>query len=198
MKKEIAFFDFDGTITTKDTLLEFIKFVKGSFYFYWGFIINAPWLLAFKLGIITNQHAKEKILKFFFSKMPVSVFNEHCEQFATKIIPGLIRPGAQKELDTLSQVGVTVVIVSASPENWVGKWSKRNSFDCIGTVLESKNELITGKLVGKNCHGEEKVNRIKDSYSLGDYEVIYAYGDNKGDWPMLNLATNPHFKPFTT
>ncbi|MBP9119222.1 MAG: HAD-IB family phosphatase, partial [Ignavibacterium sp.] len=120
----------------------------------------------------------------------------HCEQFATKIIPGLIRPGAQKELDTLSQVGVTVVIVSASPENWVGKWSKRNSFDCIGTVLDIKNELITGKLVGKNCHGEEKVKRIKNRYNIGDYQAIYAYGDSKGDLPMLEIATDNFYKPF--
>lgn len=196
MKKEIAFFDFDGTITTRDTLLEFIKFVKGSFYFYWGFIINAPWLLAFKLGIITNQHAKEKILKFFFSKMPVSVFNEHCEQFATKIIPGLIRPGAQKELDTLSQVGVTVVIVSASPENWIKPWSNKIRAELIGTLLEIENQKITGKIKGKNCYGEEKVNRINDSYLLNGYSTIYAFGDSKGDLPMLALANHVVYKPF--
>lgn len=41
----IAVFDFDGTVTTKDTLLEFIKFVRGPVSFYAGFLRYAPQLL---------------------------------------------------------------------------------------------------------------------------------------------------------
>ena len=82
MKKGIAFFDFDGTITTKDTLLEFIKFSKGSFLFYLGFLINSPYLVAMKLGLISNQVAKEKVLRFFFKNKDINEFNELCNKFA--------------------------------------------------------------------------------------------------------------------
>ena len=58
VKKGIAFFDFDGTITTKDTLLEFIKFSKGNLLFYAGFLLNLHFLVAYKLKIISNQAAK--------------------------------------------------------------------------------------------------------------------------------------------
>lgn len=34
--KRVAVFDFDGTITRKDTLIEFIRFAKGSAALYWG------------------------------------------------------------------------------------------------------------------------------------------------------------------
>lgn len=39
-KRTVAVFDFDGTLTTKDTLLEFIKFScgTGKFYFVFCFI----------------------------------------------------------------------------------------------------------------------------------------------------------------
>jgi phosphatidylglycerophosphatase C len=42
MKKEIAFFDFDGTITTKDTYLEFIKFSKAPCVFLPVLCCTAP------------------------------------------------------------------------------------------------------------------------------------------------------------
>ena len=64
--KKIAFFDFDGTITTKDTLLEIIKFQKGKTSFYFGFILHTHWLIAYKLNWVSNNQAKQKILTYFF------------------------------------------------------------------------------------------------------------------------------------
>ena len=77
MNGRIAFFDFDGTITTKDTLLEFIKFYKGKYQFYLGFLVYSPFLVAYKLKIIPNYVAKQKVLQYFFSifqSVPVSSF----------------------------------------------------------------------------------------------------------------------------
>ncbi len=196
MKKGIAFFDFDGTITTKDTLLEFIKYCKGTNAFYAGFLINSPFLLAYKLKIISNQAAKEKVLQYFFKNTPVDNFREYCEKFAVEIIPELIRPGAIAEIKKLQEDGQTVVIVSASPENWISPWALKLKLDLVATQLEIQNGLLTGKILGKNCHGAEKVNRINNKYFLGDYTEIAAYGDTKGDLPMLALAHRSVYKPF--
>ena len=62
----IAVFDFDGTVTTKDTLLEFIKFVRGPVSFYAGFLRYAPQLLAYKLGLYPNWKVKQQIFSHFF------------------------------------------------------------------------------------------------------------------------------------
>jgi phosphoserine phosphatase len=59
-----------------------------------------------------------------------------------------------------------------------------------------KNDMITGKIVGKNCHGEEKVRRIMEQYVISDYSSIHAYGDTSGDRPMLALAHHSFFRPF--
>ena len=194
--KKIAFFDFDGTITTKDTLLEFIKFSKGNFRFYRGFLINSPILIAFKLKIISNQKAKEIILKYFFGGMLYSEFEKLCSDFAEQALPKLIRPKAMVEIDRLKQAGVPVVVVSASPENWIRKWADKMQVKLMATCLEIKNEKITGKILGYNCRGKEKLNRILKEYNLSDYEEIYAYGDSSGDRHMLSIAHQPHMKPF--
>ncbi|PZR27839.1 MAG: HAD-IB family hydrolase [Citrobacter freundii] len=196
MKKGIAFFDFDGTITTKDTLLEFIRFAKGTLPFYTGFMLNSPYLVAFKAKIISNQLAKEKILAYFFKGMPLAHFEEICQRFATEVLPGLLRPDALKEIRSLQEKNIEIVIVSASPENWLKQWAQSIGASLIATRLEVKNDRLTGKIEGLNCYGEEKVCRIKALYTLTDYLDIFAYGDSSGDKPMLALANHSSYKPF--
>ncbi|MEO5683830.1 MAG: HAD family hydrolase [Chitinophagaceae bacterium] len=196
MKKRIAFFDFDGTITTRDTLLEIIKFYKGDLKFYLGFAVNAPYLFAWKAGLITNQAAKEKMLRHFFGNIPVKTFQERCDAFATTELPALIRPKALQEIEKLKASGADIVIVSASAENWIQHWCDVNNLQLMGTKLQVLDERLTGKIEGRNCYGDEKVNRINASFDLTRYDEIYCYGDTKGDKPMLQLATLSFYKPF--
>ncbi|MBK8698294.1 MAG: haloacid dehalogenase-like hydrolase [Saprospiraceae bacterium] len=134
----------------------------GNFLFYWGFLLNSPFLVAYKLRIISNQAAKEKMLRYYFKEMPVEQFNEHCDRFARNVLPRLIRSAAQAEIDKLKQNGFTIVIVSASPENWIKDWARNHSLQVIATRLTLANGKITGMIAGKNCHGEEKARRIKE------------------------------------
>jgi phosphatidylglycerophosphatase C len=199
VNRQIAFLDFDGTITTKDSLLEFIKFSKGSFRFYLGFLINSPWLLAYRTGIISNQRAKERILTWFFAGTRLDVFQDTCNRFAAKAIPGLIRPKALREIRRLRELGVEVVIVSASPANWLQPWTDEIGAALLATRLQTRSHPslhLTGKILDRNCHGEEKICRIRESFDLSAYDKIIAYGDSSGDKPMLRLATHPFYKPF--
>lgn len=192
----IAFFDFDGTITEKDSLLEIIKFKHGSLKFYTGMLANSPYLFAMKAGLIPNQKAKEKVLKWFFGKLKEEDFQKLSDDFSTQIIPSLIRPKAITEINKLKDAGFEVVIVSASAENWLALWCKNEGLSLIGTILDTKDGCITGKIVGDNCYGQEKVRRVKEKYDLLAYRSIQCYGDTKGDKPLLGLATVSFYKPF--
>jgi len=194
--RKIAFFDFDGTITTKDTLLEIIKFQKGWSAFCLGFLRHAPWLLGYKLNLLPNDQVKQKILAYFFSGIPLEVFQDKCDLFAEEELPRLIRPAALSEIHRLRDLGFEAVVISASAENWIRKWTNSLSLTLIATRLEVKNGLITGRIDGQNCHGEQKVVRIRENWDLGKYDEIYVYGDSSGDKPMLNLATKSFYKPF--
>jgi phosphatidylglycerophosphatase C len=197
-EKKIAFFDFDGTITTKDTLLEVIKFQKGEIAFYTGFLLNSPWLIAYKLNLIPNDQAKQKILTYFFAGTAERVFQEKCDLFADRKLPELIRPAALTEIEQLRTHGFEMVVISASAGNWIRNWTNRLSLKLIATKLEVKNGLITGGIEGKNCHGEQKVACIREQWNLSEYKEIFVYGDSSGDKPMLALATKSFYKPFRT
>jgi HAD superfamily hydrolase (TIGR01490 family) len=196
LSKAIAFFDFDGTITTKDSLAEFIRFTKGDGGFLLGLIPSLPRIIGFKLGIIDNQKAKEGLMSVFFKGIPETEFKDRAVSFVHEKIPAMLRPGAAAKLNWHKQEGHEVVIVSASPTHWLQPWCELNGFACISTELEVVDQKITGKILGQNCHGEEKVRRIKEKYDLASYDAIYAYGDTSGDRPMLALAGNSFYKPF--
>ena len=193
---KIAFFDFDGTITTKDTMFELIRHQKGNPGFYAGFIINIPVFAALKLKLLSSQAAKEKLLKHFFKGADVRVFQSACDAFAEDKLPALIRPAALAELDKLQQQGFEIVVVSASAENWIKKWADKAGVKLLASKLEAVNEKLTGKLSGQNCNGPEKETRIRSAFDLAQYDEIYCYGDSSGDKQMMALGTKAFYKPF--
>ncbi len=196
--KRIAFFDFDGTITSKDTLLEIIKFQKGTLWFYIGLLIISPYIIAYKFKLISNQSAKEKVLKYFFGGTDEKKFQLACDSFAAEKLPALIRTKALHEIKKHLALGSEIVIVTASASNWFRQWSNEYNIKIISSVLEIDNNKITGRLIGKNCYGNEKVSLIKQHYNLHEYNEIYCYGDTSGDTPMLELGSIAFYKPFRT
>ena len=62
----IAFFDFDGTITKKDSLMHFTAFAKGRFIFYTGMLLLSPVFFCFKLGFVNAE--KMKILMYLIKQ----------------------------------------------------------------------------------------------------------------------------------
>jgi phosphatidylglycerophosphatase C len=196
VKKRLVLFDFDGTITTKDTLLEFIRFYHGNRKFLSGFVLSSPWLALMTLNVIPNWKAKQKILKWFFSGENIHTFNQKCDIFSKTVLPSLIRPKALMEIKKHLEEKATVVVISASAENWVKPWCNANGLNCLATQLETRGEKLTGKISGFNCYGAEKERRIKACYTLTDFEEIVAYGDSRGDLEMLALAQQQHYKPF--
>jgi phosphatidylglycerophosphatase C len=194
--KKIAFFDFDGTITTRDSMPEIIKFLKGRSAFYTGILMNMQWFIAYQINLISAGLLKEKILSYFFSGMPEHIFQEQCDLFADRKLPGLIRPDAIAEMDRLRKEGFEMVIVSASAENWIRNFAKRKSLQLIATKLQVKNGAITGKIEGKNCKGEQKVISIQEKWDLASFDKIYVYGDTPADKPMMALASQSFYKPF--
>ena len=108
--------------------------------------------------------------------------------FSDKILPRIIQPKALEELDKLKKSDTKIVVVTASFAIWVKPWCDKNNVELIATEYGVESGKITGKIQGKNCYGIEKVNRIKNQYNLQDYSLIYAYGNDKADLAMLDLA----------
>lgn len=195
--KNLALFDFDGTITTKDTFLEFIKFTHGPLYFYAGFLLLSPFLVLMKLKLYPNWKAKEQVIGFFYKGKRITALEEKALEFTEQQINSLIRPKALTCLQNHLKNGDDVFIVSASASLWVKPFAQNVGVPLLATELAQKEGKLTGKLKGNNCYGPEKVNRIKDAVKqLEHYQRIYAYGDSSGDKEMLALSDRPYMRYF--
>ena len=184
----LALFDFDGTITKRDSFFKFLIYFFGYKKFVIGIIKNLHILLLYKLNIISNSEAKEKITKYFFKNSDFNFFQKKADYFSLNLIDTFVKKKAIERLNYHKNKNDKIVIVSASFECYLKKWCEKNNFELIGTKLEIKNNKLTGKFLTKNCYGKEKVNRIKAKYNLNDFKEIYVYGDSRGDYEMLKLA----------
>ncbi|MCD6116152.1 HAD-IB family hydrolase [bacterium] len=193
---DIAFFDFDGTVTGKDSFPDFIKYSVGKKNYYSGLILLTPVLAAYKLKIIPNFIAKEKLIAYFFKNWEIDYLQNIANQYSINEIDKIVNSRAIEKIKWHKQKNHKVVIVSASLECYLKAWCSKNDIDLISTMLEVKKNRITGKLAGKNCYGNEKLNRIKEKYNLSEYNSIYVYGDSKGDKQMLDIADKKYFRAF--
>ena len=193
---KISFFDFDGTITTDDSLLKFIRFVVGDRRFLLGLVVLSPMLVLYKFKLIPNYKAKQYMLSWFFKGMSKDAFLKVANEYSLVHIDKILRPKAIEKINWHKNQGHKVVVVSASIECWLRPWCEKNGLELIATKLEIKDDIVTGKLLSKNCYGVEKANRIKEIYNLKDFEYIYSYGDSIGDKQMLELAHEKFYKPF--
>ena len=196
VKQTLALFDFDGTITTEDSLIKFIRYTFGDIKTAWGMLLLSPMLITYKLKLIPNYKAKEMMLSYFFKEMDEREFSRVATEYSLKHIDNILRPKAMEKIEWHKEQGHKIVIVSASIESWLKPWCVENHLDLIGTKLEIKNGIVTGKFLTKNCYGIEKANRIHKRYDLSEYKHIYAYGDSRGDKELLALADESFYKPF--
>jgi len=194
--KVIALFDFDGTITTKDSLTDFIQFAAGKLSYCIGLLMLSPMLIAYTIKIIPNHIAKEKLISHFFKEWDADRFHELAERYSREEIDKIARPKAIEKIRWHQEQGHKVVIVSASIESWVKAWCDKNNIELISTRLEVKDNKLTGAFATKNCYGSEKVNRVREVYDLSKYDRIYAYGDSSGDKELLALADESFYRPF--
>lgn len=182
-------FDFDGTITKRDTLLEFIRFACGRRRMLVGFMLYSPILVLMKLRLFPNWRAKQMVFSHFFKGMTEKRFNDLCNAFALQN-QDLLRPKVVELMRKIIASGGRVVVVSASMENWVRPFF-RNFGDSVvvsGTRIDVRGGVVSGKFLTMNCYGEEKVKRIKALFPNRRFYKLVAFGDSAGDHAMFRYA----------
>ena len=198
-KPVVAAFDFDGTLTRRDTFFPFLLYVAGPLKFSYKILLLLITLTGYALGLIRNDKAKIKVLRCFLANMEMATLQQYALQFAENKLPSLLRSEAIQRLDWHKQQGHRCVVVSASLEIYLRPWASKAGFD---DILGSRLEVLdsgrtSGKLLGENCFGPEKMRRLEALLGSRDGYTLYAYGDSRGDKELLSAADYPFYKKFT-
>ena len=194
----VSLFDFDGTLTTLDTLPAFISHAVGRWRMLVGFGLYLPLIVLMKLHLYPNGRTKERLFAHFFKGMSLEMFDAHCRSFA-KNSAHILRPLGMKAVEEACESGEKVMVVSASIENWVQPFFQHlPQVQVIGTQIAVENGVLTGRFASPNCHGAEKMSRVEHLFVPRKNFFITAYGDSQGDKQMLAYADETHYKPFRT
>lgn len=185
----VAAFDFDGTITTSDSLRDFVRCLVGRRRFALGVLRSAPWLAGLSIGVGDRGAVKARFLAATIGGWQRRELEAAAQRYATQRLPALIRPEMVARIEAHRQRGHRLVLVSASPALYLKIWAEREGFDAVlATELEFHADRFTGRLASKNCWGPEKVRRLQQWSGSDRPRLQYAYGDSRGDLEMLALA----------
>lgn len=185
--KALAAFDLDGTLTRRDTMQAFIRYVVGVPRFYWGLCWFFPMIFRLKvLKSISRTEAKSRYLRYFFKNENRESLEHKAKAFAVSA-KHLFRKDSLARLQWHKDHGHDCVIVSASVDIWVKPLAASLNIPSLSSEAQYEKGQFVGVL-GENCHGPEKVRKLKAYISDSYYDKTYAYGDTSGDNEMLSWA----------
>lgn len=196
----VAAFDFDGTLTRRDTLLPYLLRGLGWRRFLWVMVLCSPWLLGFTLRVVPNHMAKRRLLFNALAGRSISELDGWTTSWL-ETLPSLLRPDALAQLNAHQAAGHCCVLVSASPDVYLRRAAQYLGFDALlCTELAVEQGLLTGEFSTPNCYGEEKVVRLMQwmaSQGLGSADqrvVLHGYGDTPGDKPLLRQVHHAWYR----
>ena len=192
----IVAFDFDGTLTVRDTFLAFLRWRAGALGYAAGVARLAPALAAFIIDRDVER-LKAAAVRIFLSGLSISTLEAQARDFAKEAAPQLLRPDALEVWRRHQADGARMVIVTASPEAAIAPFAESLGADrLIGTRLAVDGSArLTGALDGRNCRGPEKVTRLREAFGK-EVRLAAAYGDTDGDIEMLGIADEKFMRLF--
>lgn len=193
--KKLYLFDFDGTLTYKDTMFLYLKFYN-SMKFYVQFVKHIPLFVLLKLKLADAEKVKKSFISSILKGESRTKIEKKSQSFFEKYQDEIFRVNALEFINNIDRTQTESYIVSASLDIWVKPFAEKLKMKLLSTRAEFKNDIFTGNFIGKNCNGPEKVKRIIETVNERKFDKIIAFGDTSGDREMLSWADESHFEFF--
>lgn len=185
---KLVLFDFDGTITTKDTYTKFILTHTGKGRLVIGGFFLSPLILLNKLDLFPSSVLRPLVTKLAFMGVGVDVLKQKSQAYVSSYLPTVMRPDMLQKIQQYKQKNDRIIVVSASISPYLQLWCDNQGLELICSEMVIKNGYFTGAYVNGDCSGQAKAAQVKKSAMLSAYTEIIAYGDTMEDYPMLHLA----------
>lgn len=190
---QLALFDFDGTITHQEMFTPFVRYAVLPHQANRGKYLLAPYIILFRLGLISNTRMRQIVAKKVFRNRLVTEISDAGLRFSARL-PDVVRPEMLERIKWHKTQGDTVVVVSASLDMYLKPWCDGQQIDLVCTQLEVAGDRLTGRYLDGDCSGPGKVRKLLERYDLKDFSRIYAYGDTEEDRALLNIAHKRYYQ----
>ena len=190
----LALFDFDGTITVRETMAAFMYRAVPTRRQAWGKLLLAPWVAGYKCGVVSGVAVRSAIVRVGFAGVPMASVQAHGVAFADETLPALLRPEVMARIRWHQQRGDTVAVVSGGLDAYLAPWCRVHDLALVCSSLEHRDGRLTGRYRGAQCVGQEKARQVRARYDLAAFERVYAYGDTHEDLALLDLAHHRFYR----
>ncbi len=173
----VVFFDFDKTLTTRDTLLPFAFHVCRKTKRLASFLTLIFCYMLLRLKLISNKDFKSLFLRFVINGITQEDLKDIVSEFENSFIKNhLNRPVFDKFREYIES-GCKVVIVSSNFDILLENLSMINKALIISTQTDYKDKRYYIK--GDVCAGEEKLKKIEAIFGKRIFEEAIFYGDKE-------------------
>jgi phosphatidylglycerophosphatase C len=187
----VALFDLDGTLTHRDTLLQFLA----------GYLARHPsrltrqWrlvpaLFRYALGGRDRGLLKSRAIRAAMGGDARPLVARWAEEFVMNLKPrGAFRAAGLAVLEAHRSAGDRLVLLSASPDLYVPLIGRLLGFErTVCTEIRWNGDRLDGALQTPNRHGAEKVRCLEQLRVDYAHAPVTAYGNSLSDIPHLALA----------
>lgn len=191
-RRTFAAFDFDGTMTRRDTLVPFVMRVVGRRRVLQALGAESTRLALAAAGRGDRDAAKDRVLTRILAGLPYADVEAAGHLFGVRLSQSAVTPEARDRIAWHRREGHEVVIVSASLDVYLDEVARDLGITHVLCTALDRDQagLCTGRVRGANCRGIEKAERLRMLFGDDDVE-LWAYGNSAGDDEMLALAQHP-------
>lgn len=184
---DLALFDFDGTLTTRETFPDFMRYAVARPRLLAGGVLLAPVVFGYRRGWVAGNPTRASIVQVGLRGVDAARLRAQGEAFARDLLPAVLRAEAMARLQWHRERGDRIVVVSGGLDVYLAPWCAAQDVEVLCSVLAERNGRITG-YAGAQCVGEEKVRRVRALCDPQAYPAVHAYGDTHEDLAMLAMA----------
>ncbi|MCD7956957.1 MAG: HAD-IB family hydrolase [Lachnospiraceae bacterium] len=194
---KVAVFDFCETLVSFQTADAFVKFIieksENSTYqekynrykflkkiqFYR--LINLPYKM--KGGF----PSKTNLLKII-SGMNKEDINNYAYKYYQEMIKPAIICDTLEVMENFKRNGFTVVLISAGYAPYIKLFAEEYDILYLTNEFSYKGSIFSGRTVGNDCYGAEKVARLKTMLGKENIEYLVTVSDSLSDKPLFDIA----------
>lgn len=192
--RRVAAFDFDGTLSRRDTLVPFLALAAGRQRF--ARAVARLGLLGARRRVPARDRdaLKEELIRMLFAGREERELRLLGEQYARTLLADELRPEVLRRLEQHRDAGHDVVFVSASLVYYLEPLAEALGVHHVIAVEPAvRDGRLTGELARPNVRAEQKAVRLREWLGQpGDGRLqgveLWAYGNSSGDHELLELA----------
>lgn len=143
--------DFDGTITTHETMPDFLRRSISRRRLLAGWILLAPLILGYKLRVVSGTLVRHAVVRFGYRGVPSSAVEAAGRDFARNYLPTVLRPEAMQRIAWHLDQGHKVVVVSGGIDAYLAPWCDAHGLELLCSSLQHENGILNGRYEGQQC-----------------------------------------------